>query len=47
MLQKIYTGALGISFVILFGLTFYAFNWLQSVGSPANVVIGYESVAAM
>lgn len=45
MLQKIYIGALGISFVILSGLTFYAFNWLQSVGSPANVVLGYEYYA--
>jgi hypothetical protein len=42
MWDKIYTAVLGISFVLMAGLTFYSYTWLQSVGSPVNVVQNYD-----
>jgi len=42
MWNKIYTAVLGISFVLMVGLTFYSYTWLQSVGAPVNVVQNYD-----
>lgn len=42
MWNKIYTAVLGISFVLLAGLTFYSYTWLESVGAPVNVVQSYD-----
>lgn len=41
MWNKIYTAVLGIFFLLSAGLTYYAFNWLQSVSAPASVVQNY------
>lgn len=45
MWNKIYTAILGISFILSAGLTYYAYTWLQSVGSPVNVVQNFEYYA--
>lgn len=45
MWNKIYTAVLGISFVVLAVLTYYAYTWLQSVGKPVNVVESYSYFA--
>lgn len=42
MWNKIYTAVLGISFVLLAGLTYYSYTWLQSIGAPKNVVANYD-----
>ncbi len=42
MWNKIYTAVLGISFVLMAGLTFYSYTWLQSIGAPVNVVQNYD-----
>ncbi len=42
MWNKIYTAVLGILFVLMAGLTFYSYSWLQSVGAPVNVVQNYD-----
>jgi hypothetical protein len=42
MWNKIYTAAIGISFVLMAGLTFYSYTWLQSVAAPAMVAQNYD-----
>jgi hypothetical protein len=43
MWNKIYTGALGISFLLTAGLIYYSYTWLQSIGAPASVAQNYEN----
>lgn len=43
MWNKIYTGALGISFLLTAGLIYYSYTWLQSIAAPQNVVQNYEN----
>lgn len=45
MWNKIYIAVLGIFFLLSAGLTYYAFNWLQSVSAPKNVVDNYSYYA--
>lgn len=45
MWNKIYTAVLGISFLLLAGLTYYAFTWLQSSTKPADVIANYDYYA--
>ena len=33
---------LGVSIVLIAGLTFYSYTWLQSVAAPVNVVQSYD-----
>jgi hypothetical protein len=42
MWNKIYTAALGISFLLMAGLAYYASTWLQSSTKPADVVTNYD-----
>ncbi len=45
MWNKIYTGILGISFLLMAGLVYYSYSWLQSVSAPPNVVQNYDYYA--
>jgi hypothetical protein len=42
MWNKIYTAVLGISFVLLAGLIFYSYTWLQSPTKPVDVAANYD-----
>jgi len=42
MWNKIYTGVLGISFLLTAGLTYYASTWLQSSTKPADVAANFD-----
>jgi len=41
MWNKIYTAVLGISFVLMAGLIYYSYTWLQSSTKPADVITNY------
>ncbi len=47
MWNKIYMAVLGISFVLMAGLTFYSYTWLQSSTKPADVVTSYDYYSNM
>ncbi|MEZ5347161.1 MAG: hypothetical protein R2681_16560 [Pyrinomonadaceae bacterium] len=47
MLSKIYLGILAIAVLVMTGLTFVCYSWLQSIGNPAAVVENYELYAGL
>lgn len=42
MWNKLYLAALAVSVATMAFFTFYSASWLQSIGSPGAVVLGYE-----
>lgn len=42
MISKIYLAVLGLSIAVMAFLTYYAWSWLQSIGSPADAVAEFQ-----
>lgn len=42
MWSKFYFALLGLSVLILGGITYYSWSWLQSIGLPSDAVAGFE-----
>jgi hypothetical protein len=45
MWNKIYLIALTIAVLPMLFLTYYAFSWLQSIGSPMDAIVGFKSTS--
>ena len=47
MLSKIYLGLLAVALIVMGGLTYLCYSWLQSIGNPASIVENYTSYGGL